>query len=78
MSLFSLSGGLQCPGLWERKDPYQVISRAQSAPGSRFSHRGSPRSLGPLPASRSGRGKWSGQRQREGLRGTCPFPAGQT
>lgn len=87
MSLFSPNVGLQCPGPWSgrrvARDSYQVISPAVPvSPGLPFLIPEVPRipHLGPglRHLEVRGQGKWSRRRQREGLRGPCPFPVGQT
>lgn len=59
------------------RDPYQVISRAPSARGPPFLTE-APRTQVWAPGCvtmRPGDVEWADQ--REGLRGTCPFPVGQ-
>lgn len=82
MGLFSPSVGLPVPWAveWEG-DWLGTLIRSSPKPcqlrAPIFSHRGSqdPTS-GPRAASPRGQGKWSRRRQREELRGPCPFPVG--
>lgn len=77
MSFFSLNVNLPEPWAVGGEGPLSGHLPSPVSPGVLFFSQRLPKIPRPLAASLSGRGKWSGQRHREGLRGTCPFPVGQ-